>query len=59
MLNVILGHTEMALELVKPDQPLYANLSEIRKAGERSANLTRQLLAFVRKQAVAPKVLNL
>jgi signal transduction histidine kinase/CheY-like chemotaxis protein len=59
MLSVILGHTELALEQVDPAQPLLANLQAIRKAAERSANLTRQLLAFARKQIVAPKVLDL
>ena len=59
MLGVILGHTEMALEKVAPGEPLHANLAEIRSAAERSADLTRQLLAFARKQTVAPKVLDL
>jgi nitrogen-specific signal transduction histidine kinase/CheY-like chemotaxis protein len=59
MLGVILGHTEMALERVAPTDPLCDDLKEIRKAAERSADLTRQLLAFARKQTVAPKVLDL
>ena len=59
MLAVIMGTTEMALDSVPPDQPLHADLQEIRKAAERSANLTRQLLAFARKQTVVPKVLDL
>jgi signal transduction histidine kinase/ActR/RegA family two-component response regulator len=59
MLAVILGHAEMALLQVDPAQPLHADLEEIRTAAERSANLTRQLLAFARKQTVAPKVLDL
>jgi len=59
MLGVILGFTELALDSVPPDQPLHAGLIEIRKAAERSADLTRQLLAFARKQTVAPKVLDL
>jgi CheY-like chemotaxis protein len=42
-----------------PAQPLYTCLQEIRKAADRSADLTRQLLAFARKQTVAPKVLEL
>jgi CheY-like chemotaxis protein len=44
---------------VDPAQPLHADLLEIRKAAERSADLTRQLLAFARKQVVSPKVLDL
>ena len=42
-----------------PSQPLYANLAEIRNAAERSADLTRQLLAFARKQTISPKIIDL
>jgi CheY-like chemotaxis protein len=59
MLGVILGHTELALEQLDPQNPLHADLVEIRKAASRSAELTRQLLAFARKQTVAPRVLDL
>jgi two-component system cell cycle sensor histidine kinase/response regulator CckA len=59
MLGVILGHAEMALDQVDSAQPLHADLVEIRRAAERSADLTRQLLAFARKQPVTPQVLNL
>lgn len=59
MLSVILGNTEMALEGLAPGQPFYCDFIEIQKAAQRSADLTRQLLAFARKQAVAPKVVNL
>jgi PAS domain S-box-containing protein len=59
MLGVIIGHTEMALEQLEPGQLVYADLQEVRKAAERSAGLTRQLLAFARKQTVAPRVLDL
>ncbi|HPF32108.1 MAG TPA: PAS domain S-box protein, partial [Candidatus Sabulitectum sp.] len=59
MLNVILGHTEMALEKLDAMDPLRADLEEVRKAGQRSANLTKQLLAFARKQTVAPRVIDL
>jgi two-component system cell cycle sensor histidine kinase/response regulator CckA len=59
MLGIILGYTEMALSKLSPADPLFANLREIMKAAERSADLTRQLLAFARKQTVAPKVLDL
>ncbi|MFH1981688.1 MAG: PocR ligand-binding domain-containing protein [Pseudomonadota bacterium] len=59
MLSVIIGHADMAMEGVDPAQALYANLEQIKNAGERSADLTRQLLAFARKQTVAPKVLDL
>ncbi|MEI7671099.1 MAG: PAS domain S-box protein [Deltaproteobacteria bacterium] len=59
MLGVILGHAEIAMDQVDPALPLHADLMEIRKAAERSADLTRQLLAFARKQVVAPKVLDM
>ena len=59
MLSVILGKTEMALEDIDPNQTLYADLEEIRTAAQRSADVTRQLLAFARKQTIAPKVVNL
>jgi signal transduction histidine kinase/DNA-binding response OmpR family regulator len=58
-LAVIMGHVEMALEQLDPAEPIHADLEQIRKATQRSADLTRQLLAFARKQTVAPKVLNL
>ncbi len=59
MLGVILGHAQMALETVSADDPLYDDLNEIHTAATRSADLTRQLLAFARKQTVMPKVLDL
>jgi PAS domain S-box-containing protein len=58
MLSVILGHTQMALREVDPQHPLYTDLEEIRQAATRSADLTRQLLAFARKQTVSPQVLD-
>lgn len=59
MLSVIIGHTEMAMDETGPDEPLYANLKEIFAAANRSKDITRQLLAFARKQTIAPKVLDL
>ena len=59
MLGVILGHAEVALGRVGRDHPAHVHLVEIHKAAGRSANLTRQLLAFARKQTIAPKVLDL
>ena len=55
MLSVILGHTDLAVDQLDPSQPLFSDLEEIRKAAKRSANLTRQLLAFARKQIVTPQ----
>jgi len=59
MLGVILGHSELALEKVDSANSLHGDLVSIRTAAQRSADLTRQLLAFARKQTVVPKVLNL
>jgi PAS domain S-box-containing protein len=59
MLGVILGYSELALERVEAGQPMYLALQGIQQAAQRSADLTRQLLAFARKQTVAPKVLDL
>lgn len=59
MLGVIFGHTEMALEDLDPAAPLHASLQAVQHAAERSAALTRQLLAFARKQTIAPKVIDI
>ncbi len=59
MLSVILGYAELALCSVDETQPLYADLTEIIKAAKRSADITRQLLTFARKQTIIPVVLDL
>ncbi|OPZ22352.1 MAG: Blue-light-activated protein [candidate division BRC1 bacterium ADurb.BinA364] len=59
MLSVILGHADMALETIPETDPLREDILEIQKAGDRSAALVRQLLAFARKQTIAPKRLDL
>ena len=59
MLGVILGNTEMAIEGLDPSQPVHDNLQEIKSAAQRSSNVVRQLLAFARKQTIAPQVLDL
>lgn len=59
MLSIILGNTDLILDDLDASNPVIDNLHEIHKAAERSADLTRQLLAFARKQTIAPKVLNL
>ncbi len=59
MLAVILGNTELAMMELEQDDPLYGELEEIRSAATRSSDLTSQLLAFARKQTIAPRVLNL
>jgi len=59
ILSAILSYCELLLENVDARDPMHADLEEIRHAGERGANLTRQLLAFSRKQVMAPRVVDL
>jgi len=59
MLSVILGYTEMAIDQVDPAGSLHADLMEVYNAGKRSMEITRQLLAFARKQTISPQVLDL
>lgn len=59
MLGVILGSAELAMTMVKAEDPLHEFLREIFNAGKRSAEITRQLLAFARKQTIAPQSLDL
>lgn len=59
MLSVILGHASLALLKIDAANPIHGHLEEIRMAAERSADLTQQLLAFARKQTIAPRVLDL
>jgi two-component system cell cycle sensor histidine kinase/response regulator CckA len=59
MLGVILGRAEVALDKLPADSPARDDLAEVSKAARRSADLTRQLLAYARKQPVAPRVLDL
>jgi two-component system, cell cycle sensor histidine kinase and response regulator CckA len=58
-LGVILGNVDMVMDAVDPSEPIYEYLSEIHKAAGHSADLTRQLLAFARKQTIAPKPIDL
>jgi two-component system, cell cycle sensor histidine kinase and response regulator CckA len=59
MLSVIIGYSELGLETVKKEDPLYNDLKEIYDAAKRASQVTRQLLAFSRKQTIAPIVLDL
>lgn len=59
MLGVIIGYTELSLNSLAPADPLRRRLLQILNAAERSADLTRQLLAFARKQPITPQTLNL
>lgn len=59
MLSVIQGHATLALDRVDPESPMAEDLREIRTAAQRSARLTRQLLAFARRQPTEPRALDL
>ena len=58
-LSVIIGFAELTLDEAAPDSPLRANLDEILKAAHNATDITRQLLAFARKQNIAPRILDL
>jgi len=59
LLGVILGYVELALEKVDSSDPLREDLLEIHHAATRSAEITRQLLTFARKQSINPRILDL
>ena len=59
LLTAITGHSEMCLRRLTPSNSLYRHVDQIKKAGDRAAALTRQLLAFSRKQILQPEVLDL
>jgi PAS domain S-box-containing protein len=58
LLTTILGHSEMGLESLEPKNPVREDLEQIKRASELAASLTKQLLAFSRKQIVEPKVID-
>jgi len=59
MLSIILGYADLAREQGTPNAVIRQALDQIIAAGERSADLTRQLLAFARRQTAEPKVIDL
>jgi PAS domain S-box-containing protein len=59
MLGVILGHTELALLQADENHDLHSDLKEIQKAAKRSADITKQLLAFARKEIISPRQIDL
>ncbi len=58
LLTAILGCAELGEEELPPDHPAQAMLKDIRQAADRAANLTKQLLAFARRQIIKPTVVN-
>ena len=59
LLTVITGYSELLLQKIGKESPMHGEVEEIKRAGERAASLTQQLLAFSRKQIIEPKVLDL
>jgi PAS domain S-box-containing protein len=59
LLGVIIGHVDLAQELIPQESPAIEDLHEIRQACRRASSLTRQLLAFARRQIVEPRAFDL
>jgi len=59
LLTVINGYSQMLAAALPPDDPRRAQVREIQRAGERASELTRQLLAFSRKQILSPRLIDL
>jgi PAS domain S-box-containing protein len=59
LLTAITGYSDLTLLKLNKADPLRRNIEEIKKAGDRAASLTRQLLAFSRRQVLQPQVLDL
>jgi two-component system, cell cycle sensor histidine kinase and response regulator CckA len=58
LLTIICGYGELLLQQMSPSNPVRAGLEQIYKAGERATMLTRQLLAFSRREVIEPKLLD-
>jgi two-component system cell cycle sensor histidine kinase/response regulator CckA len=59
LLTVVTGYSELVLRRLGAESPVRQEIEQIKKAGERATTLTRQLLAFSRKQMLQPRVLDL
>ena len=59
LLSLVKGYSELVLDTLKTDDPIRGYITQIHEANERASSLTRQLLAFSRKQVLSPDLLNL
>ncbi|HEX7335917.1 MAG TPA: PAS domain S-box protein [Gemmatimonadales bacterium] len=59
LLTGVLSYTDLILQELRPEDPMRGDVEQIRDAGQRAANLTRQLLAFSRRQLLQPRVVSL
>jgi CheY-like chemotaxis protein len=59
MLGAIIGYSEMILRNLRKEDPIFRDVEQVRGAADRAAALTRQLLAFSRKQVLEPRVINI
>jgi PAS domain S-box-containing protein len=59
LLTVIIGYSELLLQEIEKKSQMHGQVEEIKRAGDRAASLTQQLLAFSRKQIIEPKVVHL
>jgi PAS domain S-box-containing protein len=59
MLSVIIGYSDLSIDMVSADSPVKKHVAQIKKTSERAAMLTRQLLAFTRQQVIFPRILDL
>jgi two-component system, cell cycle sensor histidine kinase and response regulator CckA len=59
LLMVVKGHSQLLLDRIPASSPLRASVEQVEKAADRAASLTRQLLAFSRKQVLQPRVLDM
>jgi len=59
LLSVILSYSSLLLQDLNPSDPMHSDIEQIKVAGERASDLTRQLLAFSRQQVLRPKIVDL